>query len=249
MVQHSPTQPMTSPDAWCFKTTHWSMVLAAGNGGDASSEGPLETLCRQYWQPLHAFARQKGYSPEEAQDLTQGFFAHVLEGNVLNFATPERGRFRTFLLAAFKNFVANDWNRGQRLKRGGGREFLSWEELATCDEGSHEPVHDETPERNFDRQWAQTMLKEVLVKLRTEMDQAGAGARFDHLKGYLTGNAPDSYSEVAKKVGLSEPAIKSAIFRLRQRFGQLVREHVAQTVSSPAEVDAEIRYLFAVSAQ
>jgi len=249
MVQHSPTQPMPSPDAWCFKTTHWSMVLAASNGGDASSEGPLETLCRQYWQPLHAFARQSGYSSHEAQDLTQGFFAHVLMGNVLNFATPERGRFRTFLLAAFKNFLANDWNRGQRLKRGGGREFLSWEELAACDDGSHEPAHDETPERNFDRQWAQTMLKEVLVKLRKEMDQAGAGGRFDHLKGFLTGTAPDSYSEVARKVGLSEPAIKSAIFRLRQRFGQLVREHVAQTVSSPTEVDEEIRYLFAVSAQ
>ena len=249
MVPNLPTQPMNAPDAWCFKTTHWSMVLAAGNLRDASSEGPLETLCRQYWQPLHSFARQSGYPSHEAQDLTQGFFAHVLADNVLNFATPERGRFRTFLLAAFKNYLANDWNRGRRVKRGGGREFLSWEELAACDDGFHEPVHDETPERNFDRQWAQTLMTEVLAKLRREMELAGSGERFEHLKGFLTGGAANSYSEVGAKVGLSEAAIKSAIFRLRQRFAQLVREQVAQTVSSPAEVDEEIRYLFAVSAQ
>jgi RNA polymerase sigma-70 factor (ECF subfamily) len=229
-----------------FRTTHWSVVLSAGEGTSPEAASALEKLCHVYWYPLYAFVRKHGYDAHEAQDLTQEFFCRFLESKALKSVHPEKGKFRSFLLAALKNFLANEWDRARRLKRGGGREFLSWDDLAAEDRFALEPADDLPVEKRFDRNWAQSLVDATLARMHSECTAEGTEQRFEVLKLFLSGEPTGlSYAAAAQQLALSEPAVKSAIHRLRQRYGALFRAEVAQTVANPAEIETEIRHLFA----
>ena len=253
MAEHRPTDstqhgavPQHRP-AGHFATTHWSVVLAAGRSDRAAAAAALERLCQEYWFPVYSFVRRRGHDAHQAEDLTQGFFARLLEKNWLEAADPNRGRFRTFLLTAVTRFLANEHDRDQALKRGGGQRVLSCD--AQDAEGRYqlEPATTATPERLFEQQWAHQILAVVLDKLRDEFDGGGRAGRFETLKGFLIGDSePLSYADAAAKLALSESAVKSGIYRLRQRFGELLREEIAQTVETENEVDAEISHLMNV---
>jgi RNA polymerase sigma factor (sigma-70 family) len=229
-----------------FATTRWSVVLAAG--AERSSPGvqeALATLCETYWYPLYAFLRSRGYSAEDAQDLTQAFFARLLEKQTIRHADPARGRFRSFLLASLKNFAANQHDREIARKRGGDVPILSLEIETAEGRFQMEPPSDETPERVFDRRWALTLLDRVMSRLHAETVHSGKPSQFERLKGYLTGDHPQlSYAETATHLATSEGAIKVAVHRLRRRFRDLIRDEIAQTVSSPEEIEDELRHLW-----
>ena len=229
-----------------FATTRWSVVLAAG--ADTSSPGvheALATLCETYWYPLYAFLRSRGYQPEAAQDLTQAFFTRLLEKHAIRHADPARGRFRSFLLASLKNFAANERDREIARKRGGGVPIVPLEIETAEGRFQMEPPSDETPERVFDRRWALTLLDRVMSRLQAETGRSGKPSQFDRLKTYLTGDQPQlSYAQTGSELGMSEGAVKVAVHRLRKRFRDLVREEIAQTVSSPEDIEDELRHLW-----
>jgi RNA polymerase sigma-70 factor (ECF subfamily) len=225
-----------------FGTTQWSVVMKAGQG----AEEALLRLCQSYWPPLYAFIRRRGYAVHEAQDLTQAFFAHVLEHHALRTVAPSKGRFRSFLLVSLKHFLDNEWHRAHAQKRGGGQVFISWDDLKPEERASLEPPDDSTPEKIFNRRWALMLLERVMNQLRNECVAARKGELFDTLKVYLTGDMPGkSYQQLAAELDLSEGAVKVTIHRLRRRFGELVRAQISRTVAGPDEVDDEIRQLFA----
>lgn len=227
-----------------FRTTHWSVVLAASGDGEPARQA-LERLCQGYWYPLYCYVRRRGHSPDYAQDLTQAFFARVLERNELAVADRERGRFRSFLLALLNHFLANEWDRSRAQKRGGGHKFISLEFIREQEERPFDPAHTLTAERVFEKRWAEAVLNRVLARLRAEFDGPRI-KRFDGLKEFLTDDpGTTSYAAAAARLGMSEQAVKSAIHRLRQRYGDLLREEIAQTVASPADVDDELRHLIA----
>jgi DNA-directed RNA polymerase specialized sigma24 family protein len=227
-----------------FRTTHWSVVLHA-RGGTPDSPAALERLCRAYWHPLYTFIRRRGHSEHEAQDLTQEFFARFLAADSLQGVSADKGRFRTFLLAALKNFLASEWRDANRLKRGGGREFISYDEFST-EEGAHiAPASTLAPEVLFDLRWARSLLATSVGRLEREMKRDGLADRFAALMPFLQGQA-GAYADAGKKVGLSEAAVTSAIFRMRRRYAEILRDEVSQTVASPDEVEGEIRYLISV---
>jgi RNA polymerase sigma factor (sigma-70 family) len=225
-----------------FTTSHWSLILTAGDVNSDASRAALEQLFTQYWYPLYAFARRRGYLDPAAQDLTQGFFLHLLEKGCLRAADPSRGRFRTFLLTAFKNFLANEWDHSRAQKRGGGQPTLS---LDGAQERFHADAHDPvTPETSFDREWAESLVTKALHDLRDEMSQAGNQNRFSLLKVYLLGETPSrTYQDVGRELGLTENAVKVAVHRMRRRLGELLRNEIAQTVQDARIVDDELRYL------
>jgi RNA polymerase sigma-70 factor (ECF subfamily) len=229
-----------------FATTRWSLVLRAG--ADASvpgSDEALASLCEAYWYPLYAYLRSHGSSVEEAQDMTQAFFARVLEKKSIRHADPARGRFRSFLLASLKNFAANERERDLAAKRGGGISTLSLEVEGAEGRFQLEPPSDETPETIFDRRWAVTLLDRALARLKGEMVHSGKDQQFERLKPYLVGDQPQlSYADTGSTLGMSEGAVKVAVHRLRRQFRDLVRDEIAQTVSSPEEVDDELRHLW-----
>ena len=233
-----------------FSTTRWSLVIAAG--ADKASpvvREALATLCETYWYPLYAFLRGRGYSAEDAQDLTQAFFARLLEKEAIRQADPARGRFRSFLLASLRNFAANEYHRDSALKRGGEVAVLSLDIETAEGRFQHEPATHETPERVFDRLWASALLGRVLSRLQAETTVArdGRTAVFERLKPYLTGDEPQlSYAETASDLGMSVTAVKVAVHRLRKRFRELVRDEIAHTVSSADEVELELRHLWSV---
>ena len=228
-----------------FETTHWSMVLRAGGAGEASDRA-LEKLCRAYWPPIYSWVRSQGNSVEEAQDLTQEFFARMLRYGSVARANPELGRFRSFLLGSLKHFLTNEWHRARTQKRGGGQPVFSLDSVEGFERDAMEPSHDETPDRVFERRWAETLLARVHARLRRECEAAGQEARFEKLKVYLLGGGdPVPYVETAKELGLTESAVKSAIHKLRQRYGEMVRHEIAQTVATEADVEDEIRCLLA----
>lgn len=232
-----------------FPTTRWSLVAAAADSDATQGSGEaLCTLCRIYWYPLYAFIRRQGYSAEDAQDLTQGFFAVVLEKNYLQDFRPECARFRTFLLTSLKHFLSNerDWARAQ--KRGGGRTAVpldltfDWAEQRY----SQEPAHHVTPEKIFEQQWALALIDQVQGRLAEEWARSGKGRQFDLLKAFVTGeDTLLPYKQVASQLQSSEGAVKVAVHRLRRRFSEILRNEIAQTVANPMEVDEEIRFLFA----
>jgi RNA polymerase sigma-70 factor (ECF subfamily) len=232
------------PGPTSFPTTLWTVVLHAGRDETAHARAALAQLCQRYWYPLYSFVRHRGHLPHDAQDLTQAFFTQLLEKRGLGRVDPEQGRFRTFLLAALKNFLANDWDRSQARKRGGGQTIVSLEQEVGESRFRLEPSHDWTPERHFERQWAVTLLDQVLTTLREEYHAEGRGDLFEELKAVLTGRA-GAYAEMAARLGRSEGSIKVAVHRLRRRYRELIRARVAETVEA-GDVDDELQHLMAV---
>jgi RNA polymerase sigma factor (sigma-70 family) len=233
-----------------FATTHWSVVLAAQNGESEPKRRALESLCGSYWYPIYVYVRRKGYSPHDAQDLTQEFFAQLIAKGILLAVDRERGKFRSFLLATLDHVAAREWNRAHRLKRGTQYSFLSWEDEKPEDRYLQEPANVETPERDFDRQWAITVLSRTMEELRKECEANGKAALFAELKPRLAGDTElGSYSAISQRLGMSEAWLRVAIHRMRRRFGELLRNEVAQTVGSTEDVETELRYLMRVMSQ
>jgi RNA polymerase sigma-70 factor (ECF subfamily) len=229
-----------------FTTTHWSVVLAAGQGCNPQAAAALEQLCRAYWYPLYAYIRRQGHSPEDAQDLTQGFFAQFLESDALGRVSPDKGRFRSYLLACCNHFLANAWKQGRTLKRGGGYQALPMDEAAAEGRYQVEPATDLTPEKLFERRWALALLDQALGRLQAEWRADGKEALFQAMRVFLSDvKGAVSYAETSRETGLSEAAARQAVHRLRLRYRELLREEIARTVESPSEIDDEIRHLFA----
>jgi len=229
-----------------FATTRWSLVLRAGETDPEQSRVALEQLCHDYWYPLYAYVRRKGHSPEDASDLTQEFFAKLLANNFVQGLVPEIGRFRSFLLTALNRFLINEWQKGRRQKRGGGAFIESLDRLiAGRGEAGYlaEAAHDDTPERIFQRSWAETLLARVLERMSGECEERADG-RFAVLKPFLSaGEDPPALAVAAVRLGLTVPAFKSLLHRFRQRYRELLLDEVSQTVGSPGEVADELRGL------
>ena len=224
-----------------FASTHWSAVLEAAHPSAPGSREALETLCCHYWPPVYAFVRRRGYAAHDAQDLVQEFFARLLEKNTLALADPERGRFRTFLLASIRNFLANEWDKAQAQKRGGGIAHTAIEVSSAESRYSSALADHQSPDRLYERQWAVTLLDRVMALLREEQTQAGKERQFEALRVFLAGRRSDiPYSKVASKLGMSDAAAMTAVSRLRRRYRELLRSEVAQTIAHPEEVDDEI---------
>ena len=228
-------------------TTQWSQVLAAKDGSDTEARAALESLCQTYWQPLYSYVRHQGSSPDEARDLTQGFFAEFLEKDFLANVNPDKGRFRSFLLASLRHFLSHERDRERALKRGGGTKTLSLD-VETGEAGyATRPESAATPEEVFERRWAATVLDRAMDRLRAESLESRDISHFETLKRYLTsGEAPKRYREVAEELGMTEGAVAAAVARLRRQFGRCLRAEVAEIVINPAEIDDELRHLLAV---
>lgn len=229
-----------------FAETQWSLILKAQQPDSSTAQPALASLCQTYWYPLYAFIRRCGHDSHDAKDLTQGFFARFLEKDFLHSVDRGKGRFRSFLLAAVKHFVANERDRARARKRGGGYTFVSLDETLAEHRYRHEPAHDVTAEKLYERSWAMTLLEAALEELRQEYASTNRECLFEVLHLYMSGEtqAP-SYAEAAARLEMTEAAVKMAVLRLRRRFGQLLRTQVAHTVNSPAEVEDELRSLFA----
>ncbi len=245
-------QSFTGPPAAgqrLFATTHWSVVLAAANGEAPEAAAALERLCRTYWYPLYAYVRREGHSAADAEDLTQEFFARLLSGRSLTQVAPEKGRFRSFLLAAMRHFLSDQWDWAHTVKRGGRAEILSLDAQEAEERYRFEPVDRMDAERIYERRWAMTLLEQALKRLREESVSAGKVEIFDRLRGFVAGDNEITCAQIAADLELSEAAVKSAIHRLRQRYRTLVREEIAHTVAEPGGVEEEIRYLINVISQ
>ena len=236
------------PDPREFTTTHWSMVVAAkpDEASRTRARKALEELCRTYWYPLYAFVRYRGYSSDDAQDLTQSFFARIIETGGFTSADRERGRFRSYLLGAMKHFLANEWHRAQTQKRGGQAQFIEWDAIDPEDRYAGASRQSDDPEHFFDREWALETIAGALQTLRDEMVKAGKSEQFDALKGSLAGEGESPREEIAARLNMSEGAVKVTVHRLRRRYRELLRAAIAETVSNAADLDEEMRYLVAV---
>ena len=238
-----------SPPRPAFVTTHWSLVVSAGHNDTTHARNALEKLCRAYWFPIYAFVRRQGHNPHDAQDLTQEFFARLLEKNQLAAADRARGRFRSFLLAALKHFLANEWHKARAQKRGGGQVPIPIDAAAAESKCGLDPADHLTAEKIYERRWALTLLDQVLRRLRNEYVRDGKENLFEQLKPTLTeASRSVRYAEIAAQLGTSEGAVKVAVHRLRQRYREVLRAEIADTVASPGEVEDEIRNLFAALA-
>ena len=220
------------------------MVLLAGEAQAPRADAALESLCRTYWNPLYAYVRRRGHSSHDAQDLTQEFFARLLEKKYLQLADRERGRFRSFLLKSLQHFLVNEWVRGQAQKRGGGQYVFSLDEEAAERTYQQEPADEMVPESLYDKRWAMTLLERAMDRLGADYAATGKRELYDQLKPLLlTEGSGESYRQLAAPLGLSEGAVKVAVHRLRQRFRDAVRAEISQTVATPEEVDEELRCL------
>ncbi|MFQ5734204.1 MAG: RNA polymerase sigma factor [Planctomycetaceae bacterium] len=229
-----------------FATTRWSVVILAGRNSSPDSRRALGSLCEAYWYPLYAYVRRRVPDVNEAQDLTQAFFAKLLEKNYIGSATPERGRFRAFLLTAFKHFLSKEWDKAKTQKRGGGRAPISLDFESADSRISIEPSSGLTAEQLYDRHWAVTLLGQILARLESEFARDGKTSQFAELKGFIIGDhSGTTYSDVAVRLNITEAAAKMAGSRVRRRYRELLRDEISQTVAEPDEVDDEIRNLFA----
>jgi len=230
-----------------FTTTHWSVVLAAGQGADPHASAALEQLCRTYWYPLYAYIRRRGHSPADAQDLTQEFFARLLAKNYLSAAHQERGRFRWFLLCAIQRFLVNERERAQAVKRGGVAPHVPFDGAMAEGRYGLEAVDQRTPDKLFDRAWAITLLEAARQRLQEEYTLDGKTTVFEQLSAFLSGDKTGlTYAEAGMAVEMSEGAVKVAVHRMRRRYRELLREQVAQTIGNPAELEDELRQLHAI---
>ncbi len=247
MAEATKTETVASGQGTWFTTTHWSVVLSAREHDSPQAAAALEKLCRTYWYPLYAYVRRQGHDEPSAKDLTQEFFFRLLQKNRLDQVQREKGRFRSFLLASLKHFLADEWDKAQAQKRGGGQPLLSLDDDTAEDRYQIEPADNLTPDKLFEQRWALTLLDQAKTRLKEEYAQAGKADFYERLRVFEAAD-PDAptYAQVAAEFGLTESAVKSAAHRLRQRYGELVREEVAHTVERPEEVDSEIRYLISV---
>jgi|YelNatPaOPRAMG01_1025707.scaffolds.fasta_scaffold05017_7 RNA polymerase sigma-70 factor (ECF subfamily) len=227
-----------------FRTTHWSVVIAAGDSASPAAQEALSKLCKTYWYPVYAYVRRRGYSPHDAQDLTQEFFSKLLRSHYFALADRKKGKFRSFLISSLKNFLSHEWDKAHTQKRGGGIRFISIDEEDLENRYKNEPADNLTADVLYDRHWALTVLEQVLQKLRKEYEEDGKLNLFKEIEPALTGESKlPGYSEIGKKLGMTEGAVKVAVFRMRKRFGELLREEIANTVSTPEEVEEELRCL------
>jgi RNA polymerase sigma-70 factor (ECF subfamily) len=235
-----------SPEGGWFTTTHWSVVLAAGHRASQQSRRALATLCETYWFPLYAYVRRTGYASHDAEELTQGFFTQLIEKEYLKDVDRQRGKFRSFLLAAMKHYLSKERERARAQKRGGGRVPISLDFRDAEHRYKLEPADELTPERVYERRWALTLLDHVLERLQHDFAETGKLNVFERLKEYLTGKQGlPPYHKVAEELAMTEGAVKVAVHRLRRRYRELLKEEIAQTVAEPDEVDEELRELFA----
>ncbi len=245
MVQNDEYDKHGPQALWRFASTRWSLVAAAGQGPSPEAQEALATLCQVYWYPLYAYARRRLAKIEDAQDLTQEFFAQLLEKDYLQAADPKRGKFRSFLLTAFKHFLAKEHDRANAQKRGGGRHILPLDFQAGEHRYHLEPADQATADTIYERRWALTLLEQALTQLRLEFTGAGKQQLFEKLKGTLTGDgSAEPYAQIAVELAMSEQAVKVAVHRLRQRYKELLRAEIAQTVATTEEIDDELRDLF-----
>ena len=236
----------SSGDPAHFNTTRWSAIVVAAQSQMPSSRAALSDLCARYWYPLYAFARRRGYAPHDAEDVTQGFFLHLLEHRALHKVHPLKGRFRSFLLASFQNYLISESCRARTLKRGGAQEFVFIDAESAESRYRLEPFENLTPEKIFDARWALTILGETMKRLEEEYSTQNKSAAFETLKGYLATDAVSNsqpYDEAAKKLGTSLGGVKTLIHRLRRRYAVLLREAISRTVSDQSDVEAEIHAL------
>jgi RNA polymerase sigma-70 factor (ECF subfamily) len=230
-----------------FATTHWSVVLQAGRPDSPEAAQALDEVCRVYWYPLYAYARRQGFDVPTAQDLTQEFFARLLEKNYVGIADRKRGKFRWFLITAFKCFLANEWDRARAQKRGGGTGTLSLDQMTAEERYRNEPADTLTADQLYDWRWALDLIGRARQRLREEYSSAGKSERWIQLEPFLSsGPASNAYASIAEKLGLSEAAVRQEAHRFKKRFGLLLRQEVAQTVANPDEVAEELRYLIDV---
>ena len=229
-----------------FATTSWSVVLQAASENDSKNQYALATLCEAYWYPLYAFVRRMGRSADDAEDLTQSFFLELMEKSKLAKSDPSRGRFRTFLLTSLQNYLKNEHRKNSTIKRGGHHSIISIDFTAAESQYSLEPSHEQTPQRAFDKNWAFAVLKQVLVGLEQQYADSGKLRLYNSLKGHLVGTASAPYAQIAAELGMKAGAIKVAMHRLRERYGQMLRLQIAKTMEDPANVDEELRHLFEV---
>ncbi|MEM1070076.1 MAG: sigma-70 family RNA polymerase sigma factor [Planctomycetota bacterium] len=228
-----------------FRSTHWSAVFTAGQGVSSEARQALASLCEIYWYPLYAYAVRRVATVDEAQDLTQAFFTELLEKNFVGSADPERGRFRAFLLTAFKHFMAKQWQKEKALKRGGGRQPISLHFPSADSTWQIDPSDGLTAEQAYDQQWVIALLGQTLDRLQRESEHAGRGEQFAALKGFIIGNHGETtYAQIAEDLNMSAAAAKKSASRMRERYRQLLREEIAQTVSGTDEIEDEIRSLF-----
>ncbi len=230
-----------------FLTTRWSVVLEARDKGLPGSAQALESLCRTYWYPLYVYVRRQGHSAHDAQDLTQAFFERLLEKDYLQAAAQEKGRFRTFLIVAMKRFLLNEWDKVRAQKRGGSQPPISLDAATTESRYLMEPAETVPADRVYERRWALTLLEQAMGRLRADYAASGREAEFGHLKGCLVADRGDvAYGEIATALQMTEGAARVALHRLRKRFRQFFREEIAGTVSNPADVDDEVRYVVSI---
>jgi RNA polymerase sigma-70 factor (ECF subfamily) len=239
-----PSPPFESgPGQAVFATTHWSVVFKAGDAPGDESARALDALCRGYWYPLYAYIRRLGHSPHDAQDLTQSFFAYLLEKRLLTKADPESGRFRSFLLGSLKNFMANEWRKQSAQKRGASQ-TISFDARDAEQRYAVEPADETNPQLLYEQAWAVAVLEQAATTLEAEYRSGGKQGLFDQLAPFLQGERSDlTYAALGAHLGMTEGAVKVAVHRLRQRYRELLRAAVANTVADPLEVDGELRHL------
>jgi RNA polymerase sigma factor (sigma-70 family) len=237
--------PASSAPGDIFATTHWTVVLAAGRRHTPQSDGALEELCKTYWFPLYAYVRRRGRNKEDAEDLTQAFFARLLEKNFLANLDGEKGKFRAFLLASLKHFLANEWDKTQAQKRGGGAANLSLDWQTADTKFQVAATSEPSPDKAFDREWALALLAKVIERLQKECEADGKAKLFEQLKIFLTaGKGESAQGEMAKTLGMEEGTVRVAVHRLRKRYRALLRDEIAQTLADEKQVDEEMRALF-----
>lgn len=237
-------QSSTPANRQWFTTTHWSVVLAAGNNASAFANEALEHLCQCYWYPLYAYVRRRGYNPEDAQDLTQEFFARLLEKHSLADVDRAKGKFRSFLLASLNHFLANEWDRANAAKRGGGQPLISWDEEDAEIKYARESAPDHSPEQIFERQWALAVMERGLARLRSEFAASGKQRQFELLETFLATETSDgAYDPVAARLDVPVGTVGVMVYRMRQRYRDLVRAELANTVANPADLADEMRAL------
>ena len=244
MTNPAPSANPTASGGGLFVTTHWSIVLLAGQSSSSRAEEALARLCETYWYPLYAYVRRQGHAPPDAQDLTQDFFARFLEKDYVKDVDRQKGKFRSFLLASLNHFLADQWDRDQAQKRGGGKAPFSLDAQSAETRYLLEPRDDLTPDKIFERRWALTLLEQAMARLREEFTLEGKAEFFDQLKTFMTAEkGPATYAETAAKLSTTEAAVKMSVQPMRRRYREFLRGEIAHTVANPEEIDEELRHL------